>query len=239
MKIFVISLHSSQTRKTQMIKKMKAANVSFEFFNAIDASEKNFKFSEKAAPKTTKKLKGYELIPSEIACYSSHFSLWEKCISLNEPIVILEDNIDVTDEFKSTLDNAFSKIDTYRYIKLSATLENRKFISKENIDKKHQIGFYDKGTCGTTGYILSPIAAKRFIEHSDKFIEPVDNFMEKPWKHGIQTYSVYPSICERANIESTIGSKRKAKGKLSILKKIFIEGFRGYESLMMKIYWKH
>ncbi|MGS0691938.1 glycosyltransferase family 25 protein [Shewanella sp. 30m-9] len=32
----------------------------------------------------TKKRKGYTLLLSEIACYISHYLLWEKCVELNE-----------------------------------------------------------------------------------------------------------------------------------------------------------
>ena len=239
MKVFVINLLRSTERKQKMTSQMALADVNFEFFTAIDASNYNFKGSTRAAPHITKRLKGYTLLPSEIACYASHLALWEKCVNLNQPIVILEDNIELCSNFKLILNKASSYIESFPYIKLSATMKNRNFNPIQVIYKQYNVGIYSKGTQGTTAYIISPKAAQKFIECSLQFIEPVDNFMEKPWKHGVQAYSVYPSICNRTIIESTIGSKRKKKENLSLTRRIFIECYRGYESLMTKIYWKH
>ncbi|MGL4473568.1 MAG: glycosyltransferase family 25 protein [Shewanella sp.] len=237
MKVFVINLARSTERRQLMTEKMAAAGVEFEFFDAIDAAVPDFRLSERAAPNITKRRKGYELLPSEIACYASHFRLWQQCIELNEPLVILEDNIDLVKEFKVVLEKTFSRVSEFGYIKLAAT-KPRAFKSKANVDGTHQIGVYKKGTCGTTGYIITPEVAARFISCSDKFIEPVDDFMEKPWIHKVQAYSLKPSICLRGEVVSTIGSGRKKKQKTGMVNKVFIELFRCCESIMHIYYWK-
>lgn len=232
MKIFVISLERSTERRTQMITKFAKADVEFEFFNAVDASVEGFTLSDRVAPQITKKRKGYELLNSEVACYASHFLLWERCVEMNQPIVIIEDHAELTDDFKATLMIAFQHINEFGYIKLSAPLKPRKFIEDKKIDTFHSIGHYDKNTCFTTGYIISPEAAKRFVEASDRIVEPVDDFMEKPWLHHVKAYSLARFICYRANIKSTIGNTRKVKTNTSFLEKIYIESFRLYEKIL-------
>ena len=39
------------------------------------------------------------LTKGEVGCFLSHWRLWEKCIELNEPILILEDDAVCTDRF--------------------------------------------------------------------------------------------------------------------------------------------
>lgn len=167
------------------------------------------------------------------------FLLWQKCVEMNEPIVILEDNIDLVGDFKSILEAASLHTSDFYYIKLSATItKNRKFTVKTQVNNKYSIGIYSKGTCGTTGYIISPVAAKKFIDKSKRFIEPVDDFMEKLWLHGIKAYNLNPAICYRANLASTIGSSRKIKNNISVTKKIYIETFRLYEKFLRFFYVK-
>lgn len=96
-----------------------------------------------------------------------------------------------------------------------------------------------KKTCGTTAYIISSKAAQRFIDNAQAFLEPVDDYMEKPWRHQVQTYSVSPDLFTRADITSTIGSTRKDKSGISLFNKIYIELFRTYESLMKSLHWKN
>ncbi|AVV84476.1 glycosyltransferase family 25 protein [Shewanella putrefaciens] len=238
MKIFVISLERSIERRTQMIAKFAKAGIEFEFFNAVDASEEGFTLSDRVAPNVTKKRKGYELLNSEVACYASHYLLWEKCVEMNQPIVIVEDHAELTDDFKATLAIAFQHINEFGYIKLSAPLKARKFIEDKKIDTFHSIGHYTKNTCFTTGYIVSPDVAKCFIKASDRIVEPVDDFMEKPWLHRVRAYSLMPFICYRANLASTIGSARKIKNNISVTKKIYIEIFRLYEKFLRFFYVK-
>lgn len=231
MKIFVISLARSAERRAKMLANFNKANVEFEFFNAVDASAEGFILSDRAAPQITQKRKGYELLNSEVACYASHFLLWEKCVEINEPIVIFEDHADLTDDFKITLQNTFMYISEFNYIKLSVPLRLSKFIKKKAVDENHFIGRYIKTVCYNTGYMLTPYAAKQFINASKKFIEPVDDFMEKPWLHDIKTFSLDPFICYRAKIPSTIGSNRKNKSNTSLYRKTYSEFFRLYESI--------
>ncbi|MGR5455957.1 glycosyltransferase family 25 protein [Vibrio alfacsensis] len=238
MKVFVVSLARSFDRRERIEKKLKQENIEFEFFDAIDGSVDGFLHSEKCRPTITQQRKGYQLKTSEIACFSSHYELWMRCVNLDEPIVILEDNVDPIEGLKTILQSTFPLTKKYDYIKLSAT-QKRKFTPIVAIDSEHFLGGYSGGTCGTTAYIVTPTAATKFVNHAQEFIEPVDDYMEKPWRHNVQTYSVAPDLFTRAQIASTIGSKRKDKSKMTLANKIYAEFFRTYESVLKFLYWKN
>ena len=238
MKAFVISLKRSIDRRERIEQQLRAVGIPFEFFDAIDGSIDNFTYSDRARPAITKKRKGYSLKTNEIACFASHYSIWEKCLSLNKAIIVIEDNVDPAIDAKAIIELCFKQIEQYNYIKLSATHKSN-FYPIKSIISDYKLGSYQKGTCGTTAYILTPKAARYFIRNATSFLEPVDDYMEKPWRHHVQTYSVQPNLFSRANIASTIGAKRKKKIGITAFNKIYIELYRIYESLMKSLYWKN
>ena len=241
MKIFVVSLSSSVERRERMQRQLDQLQIEFEFFDAVDGIKPNFLNSDKVDNALTYSRKGYQLKNGEVACFSSHYELWKVCISLNQPIIILEDNVDISEDFPQLIEPLNRVIQQFDYVKLAATLP-AKFNPIKQIISRYSLGQYSKKTCGTTAYAVSPQAAKQFIQHADKFIEPVDDYMEKPWRHGLKTYSIAPSLFQRAQIASTISStanKRKEKKKLPLITKLQIELYRALESLLRVVYWKH
>lgn len=238
MKVFVVSLKRSVDRRERIQTHLDALDISFEFFDAIDGSVEGFLYSEHAHPDITKKRKGYTLKTSEVACFASHYALWKISIELNESIVIIEDNVDPIPNAKKLIELSFQYINKYAYIKLSATQKSQ-FTDILNLTPEFQLGGYEKKTCGTTAYIISPKAAQYFIDNAQEFLEPVDDYMEKPWRHHVQAYSISPDLFTRADISSTIGSTRKNKNGISLFNKAYIELFRTYESLMKSLHWKN
>jgi len=236
MKVFVISLKRSKERRIRIEKQLNNMGIKFDFFDAVDGSEESFKYHDKSSPQKTKLRYGYALTSSEIACYASHRLTWEKCIQLNEPIIILEDNCNIDDSFKLIFNDFHEHITKYQFIKLFIYFDRkiRKVIDK--VDDEINLVQYHKRGAGAQGYILTPSIAKKLIDNSTEFIEPIDNYMEKPWRHGVKTYYVHPNMVRRAKIKSTIGSDRKNKKKLNIGNKFIIELFRLYERFCSKVY---
>ncbi len=228
MKTFVINLKRSVERKARMKHALNKVGISFEFLEAVDSSTSNFLYSERRNDALTRKRFGYKLIDNEIACFASHHLAWEKCLEINEPILILEDNCDLSPEFKTQYHLFEALSQKYDFLKLAATKQNAYKVI-ESVNSTLDVIRYKKRTCGIMGYILTPKAAKKFIQNAHQFIEPVDDYMEKPYKHGISTYVLKPDLVKRADIPSTIGKKRKNKSGIKLWQKFYIEFFRLYE----------
>ena len=228
MKVFVVSLKRSVDRRERINKQLNDAGIEFEFIDAIDASVANFTYSERRNEALTKKRFGYKLLESEIACFASHHIAWEHCIHENNPCLILEDNCNISEDLKNYLSQFNSLASKYDFLKLCAT-KPKLFTTISSIDSKYKIIRYFKRTCGIMGYIITPKAAKVFVTNATQFIEPVDDYMEKPYLHNITTYCTHPALVFRAKIQSTIGTKRKNKTGITLLDKCYIESFRLYE----------
>lgn len=234
MKTFVINLKRSTDRRARITKVLGDVNVEFEFFDAIEASTPNFKYSERGAPKQTKLRFGYQLLESELACFASHLCLWEKSVELNETILVLEDSCELTPAFLQFYDSFKEIASEFQFIKL-CSLFPKKFTLSKQLTDSNSIVRYKKRTCGTQCYLLTPQAAQQLIKGATVFLEPVDHYIEKSWRHGISVYSFKPNIVERQNIVSTIGSSRKNKKGLLLWQKAIIESFRAYERIRAKI----
>ncbi|MDD9196686.1 glycosyltransferase family 25 protein [Aliivibrio sp. S3MY1] len=228
MKVFVISLKRSVDRRERIKKQLDDASIEFEFIDAVDASIPNFTYSERRNEALTRKRFGYKLLDSEIACFSSHHIAWERCLLENEAVLILEDNCNISEQLKDYIQKLEFISPKFDFLKLCAT-KPKTFKNIEPIDDSYKIIRYLKRTCGIMGYIITPKAANAFISKASQFIEPVDDYMEKPYLHGITTYCTYPDLIFRAKIQSTIGTKRKDKTGITLLDKCYIESFRLYE----------
>ncbi len=46
-----------------------------------------------------------ELLPREFGCYLSHYFLWKECVKINQPVVILEDDVALESNFMQALED--------------------------------------------------------------------------------------------------------------------------------------
>ena len=144
----------------------------FHFFEAVDAKDiesKKIKINHYSAI-LSKFVRGKELSFGELACFASHYALWEKCVALGENIIILEDDMSFRDDFLDSIiniqDSRFEYVRLYYlFDRKIRHLSDRFYISYANLS-------------GTQGYFLSPNAAKRFILHSKIWFHCIDNYMD-------------------------------------------------------------
>lgn len=108
MKAFIINLERSLDRKEYMQRqnqKLFEKNPSlknkleFIFFKAVDAKNKEYLEFKQHFPWWASWVLGRELSDGEKACFASHYKLWQECIKLDKPIIILEDDVEFSDEF--------------------------------------------------------------------------------------------------------------------------------------------
>lgn len=93
----------------------------------------------------------------EVGCILSHINLWKKCLVLNEPIVILEDDI------QGSID--YEKVESYLNEFDLLYLSRRKF-KKDYIYKEINEELEEPGYCyWTCAYAITPRAAAHLLEY--------------------------------------------------------------------------
>lgn len=217
MRVFVINLEKHADRRAAASKKMADAGVSFEFYGAIAgtaAVERGLfdGFDDDEFVLNT----GRRMTPGEIGCYASHRELWALCVSLNEPIVILEDDFDLLNGFADALKKAASVIAGAGFVRLQTDLRAKK---RGVLEMDHySLWRYTKPPHGLMGYCIAPHVAQRFVAASCILDAPVDVFTKKYWDHGqpmyvLTPYSVAPSVLHAS---TTIAGRQKTKKSVAV-----------------------
>lgn len=150
-------------------------NLQPEFFKAINGNDADYHY-EKTNIRRQGKFKKNRL--GVIGCFFSHYYLWQKCINLNEPIIILEHDGYVIKDIDISLLETFNdvlkldRLDPYdlkynnkieKENKLSTTVQPYKYNNKKV--KKVELGDYFKGAYS---YIIKPQGAKKLIDFISK-----------------------------------------------------------------------
>jgi GR25 family glycosyltransferase involved in LPS biosynthesis len=109
--------------------------------------------------------------PGEIGCFDSHFRLWEKCVELNEPILIFEDDVKFTRPFIpvewddiliTVFGNPTKSAKYYQYL-------------TDPSGEPYAAEYRQSSMPGTPGYAIKPKAAKKLVDMYKNTFLPSDN----------------------------------------------------------------
>lgn len=148
----------------------------------------------------------------ELGCFASHYSLWQRCIELQEPLCVLEDDITLEPHFFDSLEYIQTIINRLHWVRLMHLFVNQIHATPTQIPNIFVINHPTYGS-GTQGYIINPKAAKAFVQASKHWVMPVDCVMENTYLHGIKNYVYQPfAISEHAQntLEGNICRDRSA-----------------------------
>lgn len=216
MKIYVINLPRASDRRAHIVSSLNKFNVEYEIFSAVDGN-KDPSYRERFYSSQLRMLcYARPLSNSQIGCFASHYELWKKCIELDQPILVLEDDIELASNFDALIQFAAQKIERYRYIRLWGVFE------RPSSQVEDGIKLYHRGPSGTQGYMLSPAAAQKFIDNATRWIEPVDEYMDKFWINGNLPYCVTPNAVYCVNeFESSIVNQSSPQRFFKITREFF------------------
>jgi GR25 family glycosyltransferase involved in LPS biosynthesis len=111
------------------------------------------------------------MTPGVKGCFYSHYSLWKKCVELNEPIIIWEDDI--------VLKRSFIEIDwdDVLVVALGHPTKSVRYLhfleSPEGTPKAET--YFNSSMPGCCGYAIKPHAARKLINIYKQTFLPADN----------------------------------------------------------------
>jgi GR25 family glycosyltransferase involved in LPS biosynthesis len=216
--IFVINLERSTDRRKQF-DEYNSKHINYTYHKAIDGKDLDINsISPSLLMKGTQK---YSI--GAIGCALTHLQLWEKCIEMNKPIIIFEDDIIVQKDFNQHIEHImnivpdkwdmdiiqlfynFDSILSYQtttFEKCNAIFNNTKFTKKniqEFIHTKINTSIAKLYACfGMSAYIISPKGAKLL---KDRCFPLYDRIITVPFLNNVACFTldcilndVYPSI---------------------------------------------
>ena len=172
MKTFVISLAKRQERLIQFDNK-NYKKIEYNNFAAIDGSELDRGMLAQNGWNTNKDwidpIHKTHITSGEVGCFLSHYMLWTKCIDLNEPLLILEDDAVISDKFSQ--EKLEQLLESYNLVYLGwLEMDESQPINEELVIPKYPYW--------TLAYAITPEAAKILIkENPQKNIIPVDEYL--------------------------------------------------------------
>ena len=124
-------------------------------------------------------------IAAEMGCFASHYLLWEKCIELNEPIIILEHDV----EFRAPI----SPLRFEEIIHLGKPHIQRDVEISAAIPSKYQEAYYPFNyLLGTYAYGITPAGAHKLVNAAHKtVVSATDSFIDSR-RNNILFYLPHP-----------------------------------------------
>ncbi|CAM2934483.1 glycosyltransferase family 25 protein [Helicobacter felis] len=148
---------------------------------------------------------GVPMSLGELGCFASHYALWQRCVALQEPICILEDDIALEPHFVENLDYIESYIPRLHWVRLMHLFDYP--LETTPILGVFEIKPFTWGS-GTQGYIITPKAASKFLKASQKWVMPVDCVMENTYLHGVKNYVIKPFVIRENSTTGNITRDR-------------------------------
>lgn len=206
MDIFVISLEKSKNRK-EIFDDYNSKYIKYTYFDAVVGKTLNIdKLDESIFKKGS-----INYSHGAIGCALSHLQLWEKCIELNKPIIIMEDDAIVSKDFNKHINNLMNNLlpKNWDIIQLNynfdsiLSYDNTNFercvsiFNKTKVTKTHISNFVNSkinttiaklNNCfGMSAYIINPNGAKKMKE----MCFPLDNrIINIPFLNDIMCHTI-------------------------------------------------
>jgi glycosyl transferase family 25 len=191
LQLYVINLARSPGRRETMRRRLAEIDVAHEFFDAIDAAKDEHLKVSRYSSRRALWLRRRYLSPAEIACFASHYLLWQRCAAGTEPIIIMEDDVSIDAEFAEAVSLVWESIGACGFIRL-AGLNTVRGVTVRSLGATHRLVRFLKGPAGTQCYAIAPEGARRLLAGANRWIEPVDDYLDRFWAHGVHSMAILP-----------------------------------------------
>lgn len=135
---------------------------------------------------------GYDLTLGEIGCLLSHRALWERCVRSNQTMCILEDDVELGEDFAASLAHALAWQGEWDVLRFLAERWDRWRVPVWRLDAEHVLAQYPRPAMGTAAYLLQPQAAQRLLALTEQIRIPVDQVIDRFWAHRLRVRVVEP-----------------------------------------------
>ena len=230
MEAFVISLASSSERRNNVKQVLGDVQIPFSFIDAVDGRiEGSHPLLDSYNESQFIYYYGRKAAPGEIGCYASHILAWQKCVELNKPIIVFEDDMTVEAGVHDAFNACEQLIEKYGFIRLEKTRKKPQY-KVASVGEQTLYNFLKVPQCATC-YAISPAVAQTFLKHSQEIRMPVDVFIRNVWLHKQAIYGLQPYYVSAGRLGSIIGKRQKYKDK-PLITKIICLGYKARNMLM-------
>ena len=204
MKIYLISLKSALERRA--FQQQQLSNLGLEF-ELVDALTPSTSIEQTVSIKADRWER--PLMPTELACFLSHYSVWQKILDRNEAALILEDDVVLSKNLPKFL-TGVAVLKGIDHITLEVRL--RKKMIATGHSRLDQLGVAEllQDRTGAAAYILYPNGAEKLITTTaKKGAALADAFIAN--NHHIRSLQAIPALALQADVASAYGIATELK----------------------------
>lgn len=200
--VFVINLEESHERRTFITEQFKSfPHIPYQIFKAVNGKEKpDYPLFEKYNEQERLKRKGHKMNSSQLGCWASHYHLWEKCIELNQGIIILEDDSIIHSHFNEVYEFICSAQNQFEFLWLSPAAPRVRYQKGKTIqflpNSFYKVARFYKSWRNTTGYFITPQAAQKLLNFAKQWVYEVDITIDRYWENKIDYLAITPACVE-------------------------------------------
>lgn len=217
--IFIITLDKSTDRQKFMANQFnQLPTLKYEFFYGVNGKEDpNYLLFSRYNDAKRLLYKGASMTLGQLGCFASHYLLWQKCIELNQPIIVMEDDAILLDNFSSTIDFLNSLENNYEFLWLCCSYNP----SKSKLINSHtnfnlEVHRYFKGWSNTAAYYLTPKSAQKLLDYCHEWVFNLDISMDRYWENNVPFYAVTPYCAKQQKEFASDISLNKTKRCLMV-----------------------
>ena len=210
--VYVVSLARAVERREKMRAQLEGLGMRAEFTDAIDGASADFTpYSDRLHPDKWRVLRGRELSNAAIACYLSHYRIWERVAASGEQCaLVLEDDALLHDGFCDVV----RELQNCRWQWDVIMLSGRKRRPIDTVLDKiggtgRRLVRYRVRVGGAVAYLVSSSGAKKLLTQCREICAPVDWRYAEWWLNGLAFYYVNPFVASNAPVPSIITRPRR------------------------------
>ncbi len=195
--IRVISLPGSARRA--VVTERAKTSLEWAFLDARTSNTTGLPYS----PRKSSLIYGRPLKASELGCFSSHYALWQRCAQSNQPLIVLEDDVDPDWAFLEALARDYRSYAGIEFLRFWSIFDAKRVIVGDILDRKvvELLGY----PRGGQGYLLTPAHAKRMLSRLRLLARPIDDEIDRVWRYGAPNLFIEPPPMSLREEPSDIG----------------------------------
>ncbi|MXN79280.1 glycosyl transferase family 25 [Burkholderia sp. 4701] len=227
MQYVCISLQRATERRKSMVAQMQQHDIDGRFFDAVEIQGRVEDVPGYNAA-ARRFFYGTPLTKGQIGCYLSHREVWKQLVaSRDDAWCVMEDDIILLEGFKAATEELLVHRDAWDIVRLYGIFENPQ-IEFASLPSGTKMMWMDVHPLGTQCYVITRKAAERMLESTEKIQYPIDDAIDKNWKHKLRLYITSPEFVADGDFSSMIGQLESTQ---SIAFRVCVKPFRKLRKL--------
>ena len=218
---YLINLDGSHERLKNATAILASQGVEFTRFPAVDGRGKALTEFKYYNDKKAKQVMGRSLLNAEIGCYLSHVGCIQKFLASDaDYLIVLEDDMKLANDFKTTLDKVLEYLDTnkvFNWNLINIGPKKKKICNLIQSFQGYELLHAYYFPIRTIGLVWSRQGAEEFMAQGVEIFMPIDNYLQYWLSGNSKGLSVWEPLVRPSGFESEIDINRSSKKKTSFI----------------------